>query len=88
MSYENGEQVIEILKKCNSAITLNGHTHMANHKIQGAINSFSLMSFSENITAMAEIEINPGIYSVLEIEENCRTLKTFSGEFCILRYEF
>lgn len=88
MSYENGEQVIEILKRANSAITINGHTHMANHKIQGAINSFSIMSFSENITAMSEVEINPGVYSVLEIEENQRTLKTFSGEFCILRYEF
>ncbi len=88
MSYTNGDQIIDILERCNYAITINGHTHMANHKIKGNINSFSIMSFSENITPISETEINPGIYSVLEIEESKRILKTFSGDFCILRYEF
>lgn len=87
MSYVNGNKVMEILSNCKSAITINAHTHMASFKITGKIPSISALSFSENIVSMKYPDANPGIYSVIEISENTRTFKSYSGDFCFLSIE-
>ncbi len=87
MSYTNSKELLAVLDKCKSVITINAHTHMSTHKITNSINSISALSFSENITASKYPDANPGIYSELEIEQGKAIFRSYSGDFCFLNIE-
>lgn len=87
MSYTNSRELLTILNKCKSVITINAHTHMSTHKITNNIHSISALSFCENITALKYPDANPGVYSELEIEHGKTIFRSYSGEFCFLNIE-
>lgn len=87
MTYTNGSEVLKILERCRSAITINAHTHMSTNSMKGKVKCLSLLSFSENIVAMKYLDANPGIYHTLEIEGDRRILRSYSGDFCFLSTE-
>lgn len=87
MSYTNSLDLLEVLGKCKSVITINAHTHMSTHKITDNIHSISALSFCENITANKYPDANPGIYSELEIYQGKAIFRSYSGEFCFLNIE-
>lgn len=87
MSYTNSNDLLAVLDKCKSVITINAHTHMSTHKITNSINSISALSFSENITASKYPDANPGIYSELEIEQDKTIFRSYSGDFCFLNID-
>lgn len=87
MSYTNSKDLIAILDKCKSVVTINAHTHVSTHKITNTIHSISALSFCENITAIKYPDANPGIYSELEIDDGKTIFRSYSGEFCFLNIE-
>lgn len=87
MSYTNSKDLLEVLDKCKSVITINAHTHMSTHKITNNIHSISALSFCENITAIKYSDANPGVYSELEIEQDKTIFRSYSGDFCFLNIE-
>lgn len=87
MAYTNSKDLLAVLSKCKSVVTINAHTHMSTHKITKNIHSISALSFCENITAIKYPDANPGVYSELEIEQGRTIFRSYSGDFCFLNIE-
>jgi 3',5'-cyclic AMP phosphodiesterase CpdA len=87
MCYTNSKELLTILGTCKSVVTINAHTHMSTYKTVKNIQSISALSFCENFSALKYPDANPGIYSELEITDNKKIFRSYSGDFCFLNAE-
>lgn len=87
MRYTNSDQILEILGRKNVIACVNGHAHWSSYKHLSGIHFFGAPSFSENLAGQKYPENNHGLYSVLEIENDKLTFKSFSGEFAFSSLE-
>lgn len=87
MYYKNFKEVKNILNLLNIKLFINAHVHLLTHQQIDEQHFISNPSFSENITAEKYIENNPGIYSVLEIDESSFVFTSYSGNFCFAKIQ-
>lgn len=87
MLYKNGTQINEVLKTKNPLMHISAHVHILTHQVLNQTHYISAPSFSENIAAQDYNENNPGIYSVLEINEKEFCFTSYSRDFCFAKIQ-
>ncbi|MBP7740935.1 metallophosphoesterase [Candidatus Woesebacteria bacterium] len=87
MYYKNFNEVKDILTSLNIKLFINAHVHLLTHQKIDTQHFISNPAFSENITAEKYPENNPGIYSVLEIDDNNFVFTSYSGSFCFAKIQ-
>lgn len=83
----NANDVVEAISHLNPKLCINGHVHLLTHQQIDNTHYISAPSFTENITAEKFPDNNPGIFSILNIDENQFVFTTYSGEFCFSKIE-
>ena len=81
------EKIRNAFASLPAKIFINAHTHFVSYKqIEGKY-FISNPAFSENIAAEKYQDNNPGVYSILEIDENKFVFSSYSGKFCFAKIE-
>ena len=78
---ESEKGIREIFKNSSARVFINAHVHLLTHQRQGNKHYISNPAFSENIAAEKYAENNPGVYSILEIDESRFVFTSYSGNF-------
>ena len=87
MHYKNSEKIRALFEKAPTKLFINAHVHLLTHQeIQGK-HFISNPAFSENIAAEKFPENNPGVYSILEIDETEFIFTSYSGTFCFAKIQ-
>ena len=87
MHYKNIDEIQEVFKDSSARIFINAHVHLLTYQQQGSKHYISNPAFSENIAAEKYIQNNPGIYSILDIDENKFIFTSYSGNFCFSKIQ-
>ena len=87
MYYKNFSAIKNVLSSLNIKLCINAHVHLLTHQQIGEKHHISNPAFSENIAADKYPENNPGIYSILEFDEDQFIFTSYSGEFCFAKIQ-
>ncbi len=87
MYYKNAHIIRELFANSSANLFLNAHVHLLTHQEITGTHYISNPAFSENIAAENFSENNPGIYSILEINETAFTFTSYSGTFCFAKIQ-
>jgi DNA repair exonuclease SbcCD nuclease subunit len=85
--YINLEEINSFLHKHSIKLAINGHEHWISHKLDEDINFLTLPSFSENIIDSANPDQCPGIYSILNIDDDQVVINSYSGDYSFFHLE-
>lgn len=81
MGYHNARDIRTILAKKNTRLCINAHVHFLSHQVIDSIHYISNPAFSENIAGSSFPDNNPGVYSVLELDEHHFDFLSFSETY-------
>lgn len=87
MYYKNFNEINETVNNFNIKLCINAHVHLFSHQEINNTHYISNPAFSENIAAEKFVENNPGVYSILEIDENNFVFTSHSGSFCFAKIQ-
>lgn len=85
--YKNLDEIQSFLTKNSIKLVINGHEHWVGVKKHNDVNYLTLPSFSENITNSADLDVCPGAYSIVDIENNQVTINSYSGDYSFFHLE-
>jgi len=87
MYYKNHKEIRDAFSNIPAKLFINAHVHLLTQQKINGVNYISNPAFSENIAGEKFAKNNPGIYSILEIENNRFVFTTYSGDFCFGKIE-
>lgn len=87
MHYHNFAEINQVLKNKKTILNINAHVHMLTHQVINNNHYISAPAFSENIAAQAYKENNPGVFSVLDVNEKNFCFSSYSRDFCFAKIQ-